>query len=65
MEARFMIESPDEIQATMKITMSIKEWTELRDELAKLETTYLISKLSSKITDLIIQARKVFYTIEG
>ena len=58
MEARFMIENPDKVEATMKITMSIKDWTELRDQLAK---AYPSWKLSSMITNLLGQARKVFY----
>ena len=58
MNGRFMIENPDEIKATMKITMTVKDWTELRDQLAK---AYPSWGLSSMITDLISQARKVFY----
>jgi hypothetical protein len=59
MKARFMIENPDDIEATMKITMSIKDWVELKDQLGD---KWPSSDLYSKITDLIIQARKVFYT---
>lgn len=58
MKARFMVESPDEIEATMKITMTIREWTELRDQLAN---KWPSSRLSSFITDLVMQARKVYY----
>jgi len=53
-----LIENPDKVEATMKITMSIKDWTELRDQLAK---AYPSWKLSSMITNLLGQARKVFY----
>lgn len=43
MKARFMIENPDEVEATLKITMTVKEWTELRDQLSELSTTYLLA----------------------
>lgn len=59
MKARFMIEEPAKIEATMKITMSVKNWEELRDQL---EMKWPSSELSGKITDLLVQARKVFYT---
>lgn len=58
MKARFMIESPDEMQATMKITMTVKEWTELRDQL---QNKWPASRLSTAITNVIIEARKVYY----
>jgi len=58
MKARFMIEAPDKIEATMKITMTIKEWTELRDQLANQWPSW---ELSRNITDLITQARKIYY----
>lgn len=58
MKARFMIEKPDEVEATMKITMSVKKWTELRD---RLSDDYPAWELSAKINDLLAQARKVFY----
>lgn len=61
MKARFMIEDPDSIQATMKITMSVKEWTDLRDQL---ENKWPSSRLSSAITQVIIEARKVYYADE-
>ncbi len=61
MNARFMIENPDSIEATMKLTMTIKNWTELRDQLA---IKWPSSDLSYAITDLLSQARKVFYVKE-
>ena len=58
MRARFLIESPDEIEATMKITMTVKEWTELRDQLAE---KWPSSRLSRAITNVLSEARKVYY----
>lgn len=61
MQARFMIEKPDDIQATMKITMSVKEWTAIRDQLAD---TWPSWQFSVAITQIISDARKVYYADE-
>jgi len=61
MNARFMVEDPDSIVFTMKITMTAKQWTDLRDTLTKV---YPSSELSNTITSLLIDARKVFYKKE-
>jgi len=61
MRARFLMEAPDEIEATMKITMKLKEWTELRDQL---QEVWPSSRLSSAITSVIADARKIFYPLE-
>lgn len=58
MRARFLIEDPDEIEATMKITMTVKEWTELRDQLAE---KWPSSRLSLVITSVLSEARKIYY----
>lgn len=62
MEGRFMVEDPKKIVATMKITMPISEWEELRDQLNR---KWPSNDLLNLITDLISQARKVFYPSEG
>ena len=61
MHARYMIEKPEDIQCTMKITMTLKHWGELRDQL---ERKWPSGELSGTITDLISQARQVFYAKE-
>lgn len=58
MQARFLIENPGEIKATMKITMTVKEWEELRDQLAN---KWPSSRLSQAITQVLCEARKVYY----
>lgn len=58
MQARFMIEKPDEIVATMKLTMPVKEWEELRDQLSSKWPSHDFSRA---INDLLSQARKVVY----
>lgn len=61
MKAQFMIESPDAIEATMKITMTVKEWTELRDQL---DAKWPSWKLSQAITAVISESRRVYYAPE-
>jgi hypothetical protein len=59
---RMMIENPDGVQVTIKMTMSIKEWTDLRDQLAN---KWPSSNLSSHITSVVGQMRKVVYAEEA
>lgn len=61
MKARFLIENPGAIEATMKITMTVKEWEELRDQLA---SKWPSSRLSQAITSVLIDARRVVYADE-
>ena len=58
MKARFMIEAPQEIECTMKITMSMKEWENLRDQL---ENKWPSSRLQQAINHVLSDARKVYY----
>jgi hypothetical protein len=53
-----MIENPKEIECTMKITMTMSEWENLRDQL---ENKWPSSRLSSAITSVLIETRKVYY----
>lgn len=61
MQARFMIEKPDEIKATMKITMTVAEWTELRDQLA---SKWPSSRLSQAITQVLVEAKRTYYATD-
>jgi hypothetical protein len=67
MKARFMIEDPDLIEATMKITMKVKEWDLLRSVLdchgpfQTAEQHGMSHWLTNTVTDLIGQARRVIY----
>ncbi len=58
LKARYMVENPDEIEMTAKITATAKEWSELRDQL---ENRWPSSRLSSVITEMLAGARRVFY----
>ena len=58
MRARFMIENPETIEASMKITMTIGQWVLLRDILTE---KHIHHYLSSAITDIVIDARRIYY----
>lgn len=61
MKMRYMIEEPGNIVATMKITMTVQEWEQLRDQLAR---AWPSSKLNESITAVLTEARKVIYAPE-
>ena len=62
---RFLVENPDDIIFTMKITMTAREWCDLRDAKQKdssySDGGYLVTRLSQRITDLLADARKTFW----
>lgn len=59
---RMMVEDPENVQVTIKITMSVREWTELRDQLGQ---KWPAARLSSHITDVVGKIRKVVYAEEA
>jgi hypothetical protein len=61
MKARLKCEKPEEIEYTVTITMSAKEWERLRGQL---ETAWPASELSYAIDDLLAQARKIYWARE-
>ena len=58
MQTRLKVEKPDDVEFTMTITMKATEWENLRDTLA---TKWPASELSYRISDLLSQARKIFW----
>ena len=58
MLARFSIINPQKIEAKMEIMMTIEEWEQLRDQL---ENRWPSSRLSLAVSNLLSQAKKVFY----
>ena len=58
MDGTFEIAKPNEIKATLHLTMTIGDWKELREQLVK---KWPGSRLSSMITDLVFQAEKTFF----
>ena len=61
MKTSLKCENPDDIEFTMTITMSAEEWERLRDQLV---TAYPSWRLSGAISDLLGQARKIFWTTD-
>lgn len=61
MKTRMMVENPDAVLVTIKMTMSMKEWTDLRDQLAN---QWPSSNLSGHITDVVGQMRRIVYAKE-
>lgn len=61
MKTRLVIENPDQIEATIKITMTLKEWAEMRDQLSGKHPSW---QLSAAINDVLSQGRRVFYATE-
>lgn len=58
MKTHLMVENPGEVEMTMKITMKVRDWEKLREQLAN---DWPAWDLSRNITDLLGQARKIFY----
>lgn len=61
MKSRFKFEKPDEIEGTMTITMSVKDWCELRDQL---QTKWPSWELAQQINSLLAQARQILWVEE-
>ena len=63
MECTLKCERPDEIEFTLRVTMTAKSWEKLREQLGKseLQNSHPSWELIAKINDLLGQARKVFY----
>lgn len=58
LKSRTMVENPDDIVMTIKLTTTMKEFGELRDQL---ENVWPSSRLSNVITEMFRDAHKVFY----
>lgn len=58
MYARFQVTEPDKIEVTMVLTMTVKQWKDLRDTL---KDEWPAADLSMKISDLVNQVDKHFY----
>ena len=58
MKVRLKVEKPDDIDFTLTITMKASEWEALRDQLSDKWPSW---KLTSAITSLLADARKVYW----
>jgi hypothetical protein len=61
MHTRLKVEQPGEVEFTMTITMKAREWEALYDELSN---KWPASTLSYHISDLLGQARRIFWSDE-
>jgi len=59
-DATFDFKKPEEIRASMTITMSIKQWRHIADQLSI--DVYEEWPLRAAIMDLVLQANGVLYT---
>lgn len=61
MRSTFKLDNPDDMQATMTLTMSVKEWRQLRKQLSDSWPSWDFSR---QIGDLIGAAEAHFYAKE-
>ena len=58
MKARFLIEEPEKVEFTLKLTMTAKEWEQLRDQL---QEKWPSARLSRAITSILTNVRATHY----
>lgn len=58
MRAKIIVERPEDIEMTLKLTMPISEWDRLRGQLS---LGYPAWKLTSAINEMILRARATYY----
>lgn len=61
MKFEFSLCKPDELEATMEITMTVKEWRKLKNLIANDYPGY---SFSQQISELIYEAEKHFYKVK-
>lgn len=61
MDVRMKCEKPGDIEYTVTITMKAGDWERLRDQMAKADYAWPLSTLKSHISDLLGQARKIYW----
>jgi hypothetical protein len=60
----FKAKAPEKIEFTLTATMTLREWRKVKDQLVNAERKYVehpMSTLSNEISDMIIQAERVYY----
>lgn len=64
---KFTIDSPDDMKATMEITMTLSEWKQVRRDLKKPNVSRFYpstESLAKVISDLITKAESTYYARE-
>jgi len=59
--AKAIIEKPDEIVCTLKFTMKLKDWKQIKKTLGT-NAAYVELQVMNEITDLVFQLEKTFYS---
>lgn len=65
MKADLKLTRPDDVEATISMTMTLGEWKVLRAALAEEKHYEPGGRLKTVIEDLIRQASRVFYPVEA
>lgn len=67
MDCRLKVEKPGQIEYTLTITMKADDWEKLRDQLdaSNLSSSYPAYTMRARITDLLAQARKIYWPREA
>jgi hypothetical protein len=60
MQGTFKLDNPEEMQATMTVTMTVKEWTVIHDNLLKGPYHYVEATFRNLVRGLIDTARTMF-----
>lgn len=58
MKTVFRIERPDDVQMVLTVTMTLGEWRKLQEQLS---TSYPSWRLSSAISEMVLEAKSAFY----
>lgn len=65
MKASMKLTKPDEVEATISLTMTLEQWKLLRVSVSADQSYEPGGKLRQAIDDLVRQATKAFYPVEG
>lgn len=58
MKTVFRIERPDDVQMVLTVTMTLGEWRKLQEQLS---SSYPSWRLSSAISEMVLEAKSAFY----
>lgn len=61
MKCRLTCENPADIVYTLTVTMTAGEWERLRNQMEQIDISWPAIDLQRQITDLLSQARKVYW----
>lgn len=62
MEVKFFLQKPEDLDASLTIRMKVKDWIDLREALLQANSGWQGLRLANAITDVVSQAKKIFYS---